>query len=328
MALEPATGPFVQLFTRLAQFELADEVDRSGSWAGKFSLSEEAREGLAIVQQDIEKWNGQLIPHISNAILLQTILGESDHVGQRSWSGRHPDGIIAGDASNKASCSYSIKGTKGFFLQRQFSETESVMSSGMRELLTVLHALQYKEAIFKEMQPDKRMILWLTDSAIMVTFLTKGSTKPHVQRVILDILRRLHKIGAAIKPIHISREDFRIQVADEGTRFFDADDWSIDRASYIKYTVGKRIAADIFVHASNSKAEIFFSYGKCPGTSGVDAFTQDWGFKEWAWVCPPTNLVIETIKKIAQTRMKAVLIVPKWQTADFWPYLCPDGQRA
>ena len=128
-----------------------------------------------------------------------------------------------------------------------------------------------------------------------------------------------------IKPVHISRNDYRIQLADEGTRYFDPDDWSVDTRSYERFTKDKTISLDIFAHSSNKRSHRFFSFGKCPGSAGTDAFAQDWSTKDWAWVCPPTNLIVDTLKKILATRMKAVMVIPCWQTATFWPYICPDG---
>ena len=233
---------------------------------------------------------------------------------------------MAGDASNKASCSYGVS-NMNFFLQRKFTEAESKLSSGHRELLTVKHALQYKEAQFKGLEEDKKIILWLTNSANMVTFLTKGSTKPDIQREVLDIFKRLRDMKLTVKPVHVSRNNYRIQLADEGTRYFDPDDWSVDSRSFKRFTVDKTVSLDVFAHSSNKRTERFFSFGKCPGSAGTDAFTQDWSTEDWAWICPPTGLIVDAIKKVLAIRMKAILVIPCWQTATFWPYVCPDGRR-
>ena len=125
----------------------------------------------------------------------------------------------------------------------------------------------------------------------------------------------------------MSREDYRIQEADGGTRYFDSDDWSIDASMFYKLTKDWDITVDLFAHSTNNKNDKFYSYGKCPYTAGVDAFTKDWS-GETAWTCPPTNLVIQAIKKILNTNMKAVVAVPAWRTAQFWPFLFPDGEHA
>ena len=59
----------------------------------------------------------------------------------------------------------------------------------------------------------------------------------------------------------------------------------------------------------------------------MDAFVQDWN-NEVAWCCSPVNKIIPTIHKIEESVMLALLIVPAWSSAQFWPFLFPDGKHA
>ena len=213
----------------------------------------------------------------------------------------------------------ALKAWRTSFFNWPFTEEESKLSSS--------HALKYKSGHFKDLPASKKTILWLTDSANMVTFLTKGSTKPAIQRVILEVFKDMRSLALNIVPVHISRNDMRIQDADAGTRFFDPDDWSLDAKTFQRIRGQKIVSLDVFAHISNSRAERFFPYGKCPQSSGTDAFIQSWETEHWAWVCPPTNLIVDAIKKICSTCMNAFLVVPCWKTAAFWPYLCPDGEH-
>ena len=128
-------------------------------------------------------------------------------------------------------------------------------------------------------------------------------------------------------PVHLKRSDYRIQWADEGTREFDPDDWGIDSRTFKECTEHWQVTIDLFGHSSNAKCQRFYSYGNAPHTAGVDAFTQSWS-NEIAWACPPVYLVIDTMKKIAASNMLAILCVPAWRSAAFWPILFPDGVHA
>ena len=112
--------------------------------------------------------------------------------------------------------------------------------------------------------------------------------------------------------------DFRIQMA---------DDWAIDRRSFLSLTAGASISVDLFAHMTNKKHDRFFSLGLFPGSAGLDAFAQSW-LQENAWCCPPVSLIIPAIRKICSTRMTANLVVPVWRSAAFWPFLFPDGRTA
>ena len=59
----------------------------------------------------------------------------------------------------------------------------------------------------------------------------------------------------------------------------------------------------------------------------MDAFAQDWN-GEIAWCCPPVNLVIAALKKIAASKMQAILVIPAWRSAAFWAFVFPDGCHA
>ena len=108
------------------------------------------------------------------------------------WFGRHPDSVIASNASNKATCSFEVRGKLSFFLERSLSTEEQSLSNGHWELVAVLHALQYKEADFRALDKDKRTIFWLTESTNMVTFLTKGFTKPKIKALIFQVFNQNH----------------------------------------------------------------------------------------------------------------------------------------
>ena len=185
ISLQPAIGPAVQLLTRCAQMDLAMEVDRSG-WKRKMALSEEALEGMNELVNSLQQMNGQGICNASTAVTLESVLGPSKVKHERMLYGPIvADNIIAGDASDRAACSYTVKGLERFFLQKTFTQEEMQFSSGHRELLTVMRTLQEKEEVFEKLPKHSRTVLWLTDSTNMVTFLTKGSTKRRIQTDIL-----------------------------------------------------------------------------------------------------------------------------------------------
>lgn len=152
------------------------------------------------------------------------------------------------------------------------SEEEKSLSSGHRELLTVKYTLEHKGEILRNL--PSRTVLWLTDSSNMEAFLTKGSTKKHIMRDILETFQAARRLNLRIIPIQVSREDYRLKAADHGTRFFDPDDLAIDFESF-RSTITERDwkpSIDLFSHFSNTKHKRFYSYGRSPHTDGVDAF--------------------------------------------------------
>ena len=63
------------------------------------------------------------------------------------------------------------------------------------------------------------------------------------------------------------------------------------------------------------------SYTSTENCTGVDAFTENWG-NIFGLFVPPIILVARVIKKMKFQSVKGVLVVPAWQSANFWPLLC------
>ncbi len=120
-----------------------------------------------------------------------------------------------------------------------------------------------------------------------------------------------------IVPIHLRREDPRIQKADDGSKQTDTDCWGVDWLTFREARQKMEFTIDLFASDKNNKCDRFFSNFFCSNTLGIDAFCHSWE-GEVAWVCPPINLVMQTIKKIRNTTMAGALYVPEWKTADYW----------
>ena len=326
VALRPALGPVVFILCRLAQSELAAFTD-AHSWSSKMTLSSEASSALLLLASSLHSFNTTPIRNEANATPLASFLGVSSATSDRFIYGSTSAAttIFASDASASATCAYDVQGNHGFFQQSVFSQEEAQFASGHRELLAIQTALRHPPPVFQS--GISTSVFWLTDSENVVTFLSKGSPKRPIQETVLDIVRRAHALKLDIIPVHVKRSDYRIEVADFGSRFYDPDDWSCDGASFEELTRFWKVTVDLFAHYSNAQVSRFYSFGMSPHTSGVDAFAFSWD-QEIAWCCPPISLVIPALRKIAASMMQAILIIPAWRSAQFWPFLFPDGLHA
>lgn len=109
--------------------------------------------------------------------------------------------------------------------------------------------------------------------------------------------------------------------ADYFSRCLDCDDWSIEQAIYNKLNVRwGPFTVDRFATHYNTKCVRFNSKYWVPGTEAVDCYTQCWS-GECNWLVPPPSCVLETVNKILHDRCYGVLVIPKWESAPFWPIL-------
>jgi len=192
---------------------------------------------------------------------------------------------------------------------------EMKLSSGHRELLAVLKTLVMVHSTPGKREPTN--VYWITDSENLVSFLSKGSAKINIQRDVFKVWKLARDLEWYIKPIHLLRDDPRIQEADEGSKTVDSDNWSVDDQSFERFNAGIGFTIDLFADTKNAKCDRFYSNFFCEGTMGVDAMAHDWT-GETAWVCPPTHLIVKVIRKMCRTKMRALLVFPDWPTAEFW----------
>ena len=130
-----------------------------------------------------------------------------------------------------------------------------------------------------------------------------------------------------LEPEWIPRE--RNELADYISCIIDHDDWFLDPAVYAAldglwspHTVDRfssHYNAQVHVHHFNSRFA-------CPGTEAIDAFTVHWD-GENNWWCPPPILVPRMLRHAKLCGAFGTLVVPCWESAPYWPLLCPNGNN-
>ena len=328
VATEPALGTMPLMAARAAYIQLDRTTEELG-WNSYLKMNEETTAGLTFFNKNMASFDNTVIRTARTEISVLSIIGPPDKFLKTGFVANHAKTnskeIWASDASGFATCSYSIKSKKDLYFRGTLSIEEQKLSSGHRELLAVSQTLQnyYKEW---EDKSDSTTLYWLTDSENLVKFLTKGSGKPHIQQEIFKVMVICQTLQIRIVPIHLRREDPRIQIADEGSKTVDTDDWQVDAATFQKLDESMHFSIDLFATFKNAQCQRFYSNFWCKETQGIDAFCHDWN-GEVAWVCPPIKLILKVIRKIKTSNISGILFVPEWQTSDFWPEIFNKDKR-
>ena len=193
-----------------------------------------------------------------------------------------------------------------------WNEAECKKSSSWRELEAILR-------IFKTRVEELRnkIVYWQTDCKNLIYILEKGSKIKELNETAECIcnLSRMYncKIIANWIPRNLNVE------ADKLSRCFDADDWSIRTFifKYLNEDYGP-FTIDRFATDYNAKCLRFNSRWWVPGCESVDALKQNWDLEN-NWIVPPPRLILDCLKKIDSEKVKGVLIIPNWTSAEFWP---------
>jgi len=316
ISLIPSHG-FVARVATKSGYCLIENHTKEFGWSGMASLDQSTIDEWNFFVGNIRVANGTPIRSNLNDIKISTIL-ENPVTNQklvphvRSMNEK----VMISDASSFKVVAYDLNNSDKSELDVAFSAEEKTLSSGLRELLAVRKTIN--KWLMDKTVTDKH-VYWCTDSSNVVAFLSKGSGRPHVQKFIFDIAKKLQSLRVIISPIHLLRSDERIQLADERSKVCDSDDWSIDFLSFEHLQKQFSFEVDVFASKANARLPKFYSADWEENTAGIDAFAQDWS-KGMLWLSPPVKLLIRCAKRIRQTKCQGLIILPRWPTALFYCY--------
>ena len=171
-------------------------------------------------------------------------------------------------------------------------------------------------------------IYWLTDSRVLRSWLQSGTGIRSVQERLKKLFLELHDIGCIIVPIWQPRDTKMIRMADQLSKLENSsDEWGIQEkyVRMLEKIARFRIDCDVFASFINRTTEKYYSKLAEIESSGVDAFSQDWGENNYNFICPPVSLAIEVYKKIRAEPSRGILVLPYWKRNCFWPTLTFDG---
>ena len=227
-----------------------------------------------------------------------------------------PSLLVYSDASNSGLASvYKEKG-KANICYKSFSDQEKFQSSTWRELEAIRVSLNSSKNKF-----ENKTIFWYTDNYACSLITRKGSNKPKLHDLALEI----HKISSThnidLNVCWIPREENK--EADRLSKQVDYDYWFITK-DLVKMLTNKwdKVTIDRFASHTNKKTQRFNSKYICPGSEGVNAFSVDWS-NENNLLVPPVYLIPKTIKHFMSSKYsaKAILVCPYWPSSTFWPLL-------
>ncbi|CAG2190707.1 unnamed protein product [Mytilus edulis] len=117
------------------------------------------------------------------------------------------------------------------------------------------------------------------------------------------------------------------EIADYISRIIDTDDWgvAVHVFEYLDSLWGPH-EIDWFASDHNHRLPVFYSRYWNVHSMGIDAFTVNWqGIN--GWYVPPVCLLLKVLMYMQQCNAYGTVILPLWRSANYWPFLCPKGDR-
>ena len=293
ISMGPGIGPLTRLLTR----KMYSFIDQADTWDGRQRIDEGTYNELVFWHKNLNSSNGYKIKG-SHAITK----------------------VVYSDASAHSYGGYVVQELGSKIAHGTFNQEERSKSSTHRELAAVKYVLQSFVHLIRH-----QVVLWHSDNANVAKIITNGSSKDSLQHLALQIFSICMNHDIQIVSKWIPREEN--DLADTISKYVDTDNWGIDLETFdfIQEEFGI-FTFDRFADAGNAKVSRFDSRFHCEGAENVNTFTSHWG-NHFNWLCPPINLIGETIHHAKLCKSKGILLVPEWKSSYFWPLLTPDGEK-
>ena len=286
-------------------------------------LSENAVKELQFLLNVIYDYNGH---YIFSTIAMSHVVELTEiakTVAEIQASNTDISNLFVSDASATHAFVYRADGSFDFVKDYEFSSNEKQYSSGHRELLAVQKVLISNKDYFKNLGPQK--IFWQTDSKNCYNFLLKGSRVPAIQTAVFEVKVLEKELNIIVLPVWTPRSQDRLVLADAGSKFSTStDEWCVSRADLLNIFSDMQFwpTVDGFASGHNKICDKFFAALPQTGASGVNFFAQPLLSDEKYFCCPPVRLITACYRKLVDTPgVEAVLLVPEWKSAAFWPFL-------
>ncbi|KAA6396593.1 MAG: putative reverse transcriptase [Streblomastix strix] len=198
-------------------------------------------------------------------------------------------------------------------------------SSNQRELAAVLCGLRRYENQFKE---GKILSLHLrTDNTTTSYNINRANSSITLAHLTDPTLRVAEKMNIQIKATYIPGKEN--QVADALSRLNRAGDYSINKniAANLFKKIQFNPTIDLFANRKTKLADRYCTITQDHQAVARDAFSITWS-SEQPLIHPPIPLIGRCLKRIQQENLRALMIVPKWESQYWWPLITSMTSKA
>jgi hypothetical protein len=228
--LESAFGPAIFVGTRIVSIQI-EEIAIQFGWKKSFViLSKDSKSALKRVSRSLESWNGHPIRTDKSPIALTSVLANEDPQSvarkipnRKLYAGQF---TMVSDASDTTVAAYGLEGPVADFMFTQaLLPYEALESSTFREMAAILKTLQSRAKALRML--TMTTLWWITDSENVSRIFRRGSGEIVLIRLALQVLEVALKLNLDLHPVWVSRNDPRLQKADDLSKNVNTDDWSV-----------------------------------------------------------------------------------------------------
>jgi hypothetical protein len=278
-------------------FRLIAEVTDGGfiDWDKKLEMTQEIKDDLTWLYQNLEKRNGRFAWRPANVAVLAT--DASKTIG---WGAT----LRVGDKVYKAQGNWSRE-------EREHHE-EWIYKLEMKAILLAIRSFPQ--------QLRGQNIQLVTDNMICRHTVPAGSRIPELSYLIKDIYDAIALVEATLVDTVWIRSEDNVD-PDYLSRYLDVNDWGVTDATWNMISEHFHgLEVDRFASPENARLSRFNARWAHPLSHEYNALAQNWR-GTFSYACPPMAMVQQVLKLVREQRVRAVVVLPVWPASPWWPLL-------
>ena len=226
----------------------------------------------------------------------------------------NPDIVIQTDSSGFAWGALVLGGEEK--TQGLWDEKEIELDNNVLELKACLLGIQ---ALSKGLQACHIQIQ--TDNTTALAYINHmgGTHSKECNNLAKKLILWCKERSIWVSATHIPGKDNR--AADELSRKINENiEWKLNERifTYICKSFGYP-EIDLFASRINHQVSRYMSFFPDAKAFAIDAFSHKWD--SFSYIFPPFNLIPRVLRKIREDKTKAIMVVPRWQGAAWFPQL-------
>jgi len=284
MAMTAAVFPARLMCQRLMQIK-NDALRRNCNWTDMVQITMEAKENLSWWINSLRHWNGQT--WIDKRAQVDVYTDASDN----GW------GIVINDSTYEG----------------QWNDSVYHEHINAKELRTVILATQLP-------QLQGKTVNIICDNMTTLAHIQRfgGTVSEHLMNLADQLWRHCLSTGTRLKTTYVPSS---FNPADAPSRRMQVQlEWSIDQSFFnrLQDKWGPH-HVDLFASPSNNKLPLYMTWKPQETAINFDALQRPWTGLGNLYLCPPWNLLAQSLHKIQQERLEATIVTPAWTSAIWYP---------
>ena len=312
-------GDFIRVVARNSNHALGVYTSQYG-WKGALFVNADMFQELSLCKEHFVSLNGQPIRTESKTIEVFSPHQTSfliDNIDPNDLN-KHCN-IFVSDASDHSAFSFKAGDCK-IISDYLFTPQEAELSSGHRELLSIVKAFEHYSNYFATLKGQ--LVIWITDSMCLYSFLRIGSRNLVIQKLLIQLKILEFQYAIRIIPKWMPRDSSLITLADLGSKLFKSSNEfgiSSNDFQFLQSYFSIKFSIDCFATSKNCKVEKFISPFPQLNCFDIDFFTVSLTSSECYYIHPPISLLSRVFNKLKLYEdITAVVVLPLWPTYPFW----------